>query len=879
MPENKAAKPKTGLQGVIELVNKGAEYPALELVKKDPQLAAMISKLVRGREPRRINPSDPNSFSTVNPIGMKETSDAIQNRINDAENMLQLFPDMELCAQILVSSILSPKDMMKTDILYKVSDAILGSELTSKLLDEVRTYLDREYGLDKELYFILREILFETGSHVKVILPESSVDVLINSSQAAQISTEDLREIFGPDNKIIGMGFLGDPSSAKTKRTIGLESFFERNIPIVTHPVIQSAYSGDKQVSMNVEVTDNFKLLKLPKIALANSRAKMRNMVRRQSVATESVATAQGFEASLYKNQQHIARPFVSVTPPDKASRRSVTKPLLLKWPSEAVLPVSMPGDEKTHIGYLVMIDEEGNPVSRTSSRNQLNELSTNLSDAQNGIGSFLLEKSRRNLMDQQDKSLKIPEATRIFTDLVEADLLDRFQNGAMGRKAMLARNTEVYQIMLARSLANQYTRLVFVPEELVTYYALKYYENGVGKSLLDDLRTLTSLRAIILFSRVMAMTKSSINVTHVDMEFDPNDPDPQKTADLAMHEIIKMRQQYFPLGINNPIDLMDWVQRAGLEVTFSGHPGLPQTKFNFETKNLQHTVPDDGLDEMLRKMAIMAIGLSPEQVDNGFSAEFATTIVQNNILLSKRVSQIQDVFAPLITDNVRKLTRNDIFLRSKIKAILEENMAEVEKSATDAGKEMLQNDKDNYLEALVDEFTETIEIELPKPDTTTVSTLSEAYDEYETALDKVLNAWVSDEFITENIAGEMSGSIGTIRATLKAYFLRKWQAENGYMAELNEITTNDENGQPSINLEDVMKNHVEGLLRGSVSYIKSLRPIAGAANKDLENMNVAETDSMGSGGSSSDYSSSDDSSGGSDSGLGGLGDLGDLGF
>lgn len=875
---NKAVKPKAGLQGVIDLVNKGSEYPALELVKKDTQLAAMISKLVRGREPRRINPSDPNSFSSVNPIGMKETSDAIQNRITDAENMLQLFPDLELSAQILVSSILSPKDMMKTDILYKVSDPLVGSELTAKLLDEVRTYLDKEYGLHKELYSILREILFETGSHVKVILPESSVDALINSSQAAQISTEDLKDIFGPDNKIIGMGFLGDPSTAKPSRTIGLESFFNRNIPVVTQPVIKSSYTAEKAIDLGIEVTDNFKLLKLPTIALANSRAKMRNMVRRQSVAVESVATDRGFEAALYKNQQNFAKPFVSIQTPDKAARRSVTRPLMLKWPSEAVLPVSLPGDEKKHMGYLVMIDEEGNPVSRMSSKNQMNELSTNLSDAQNGIGSFLLEKSRRNLKDQSDKSLKLPEATKIFTDLVEADLLDRLKNGAMGKKARLARNDEVYQIMLARSLSNQYTRLVFVPEELVTYYALKYYENGVGKSLLDDLRTLTSLRAIILFARVMAMTKSSINVTHVNMEFDPNDPDPQKTADLALHEIIKMRQQYFPLGINNPIDLMDWVQRAGLEVTFSGHPGLPQTKFDFETKNLQHTIPDEGLDEMLRKMSIMAIGLSPEQVDNGFSAEFATTIVQNNILLSKRVSQIQDLFTPLVTDNVRKLARNDIFLRDKMKSILTENIADVEKSATDAGKEMLQNDKDNYLEALVDEFTETIEVDLPKPDSTTIGTLSESYNEYEEALTKVLDAWVSSEFITENVAGELSGSIDTIKATLKAYFLRKWQAENGYMTELSEITTNDENGQPSINLEEIMKSHVEGLLRGAVKYIKSLRPISTAANKDLDNMNVSETDSMGGGGSSSSSydSSPDDTSGGGDDGLG---DLSGLGF
>ena len=883
MADKPSGKPKTGLDGVINLINKGAEYPALSLVKNDSQLAAMISKLVRGRETRKINPGDPNSFYNVNPIGLKDTSDAIQNRITDAENIMSLFPDMELSAQILTSSILSPKDMMKTDVLYTASEPLVGSELTSKLLEETQLYMNKEYGFDQGLYSLLHELLFETGSHVKVILPESTVDALINSSQAAQISTEDLSEIFTPDKKIVGMGFLGNPSGVKSQRSVGIESFFDRNISTVTHPEIMTSYDPAKKgISLGVEVSDNFKLLKLPEIAIKHSRARMRNMVRKQSVATESIATNQGFEAALYKNMQTNAKPFVTIPTPDKTVRRSVCKPLVLKWPSEAVLPVTLPGDETKHIGYMVMIDEEGNPVSRMSTRNQMNDLTTNLSDAQNSIGSFLLEKSRRNLKDQQDKTLRLPEATKIFGDIIESDLMDRLQNGALGRKARIARSEEVYQIMLARSFANQYTRLVFVPEELVTYYALKYYENGVGKSLLDDLRTLTSIRAIILFARVMAMTKSAINVTHVNMEIDPNDPDPQKTVTLATHEIIKMRQQYFPLGINNPIDLMDWVQRAGLEFTFTGHPGLPQTKFDFETKNLQHTVPDDALDEMLRKMSIMAIGLSPEQVDNGFSAEFATTIVQNNILLSKRVSQIQDLLTPLITDNARKIARNDIVLREKLKAILKENRADVEKSATEHGKKLLQDDEAAYYDALLDEFIEVMVLGLPKPDTTSVDTLSAAYSEYSDSLDKALESWVDGSFITENVAGEMSGSIDTIKATIRAYFLRKWQSENGYMTELNSITTIDETGQPSIDLKDIMTSHIEGLIRGSVNYLKSLAPIQAAANNDLQNMGASESDAAGSGASSfsTDSSSSDDGStdeGGGDGGddMGGLGDLG----
>lgn len=61
---------------------------------------------------------------------------------------------------------------------------------------------------------------------------------------------------------------------------------------------------------------------------------------------------------------------------------------------------------------------------------------------------------------------------------------------------------------------------------------------------------------------------------------------------EIAIHEVLRMRQQYFPLGINSPTDLVDWVQRAGVEFSFEGHPGLPNTKFDFDIKNMQHTIP-----------------------------------------------------------------------------------------------------------------------------------------------------------------------------------------------------------------------------------------------------------------------------------------------
>jgi hypothetical protein len=461
--------------------------------------------------------------------------------------------------------------------------------------------------------------------------------------------------------------------------------------------------------------------------------------------------------------------------------------------------------------------------------------MQTQLSSSTGSLSSFLLQKAKRNLINTDTRNLSVPQATQIYSDIVEADLVERLKNGLYGRKVNLSRSNEIYRIMLARSLANQYTRLVYIPAELASYFALKHYDNGVGKSYLDDLKILTSLRAILLFSKVMALTKNSIAVTHVNMTLDPNDPDPQKTVELAVHEIIKMRQQYFPLGINSPIDLVDWIQRAGFEFTFEGHPGLPQTKFDFDTKNMQHAIPDTELEETLRKQTLMAIGLSPETVDNGFSSDFATTVIANNVLLSKRVTQIQNQFTPQVTEYVRKILANDTYIRAECLAIINENKALVEKYLSDEDKEKFNNNVEAGIVDFYEQFIDTIEIGLPKPDVTTIQTQTEAFNEYSDSLDRALESWINTEFLSSEVIGEVSGVMDVLKSTFKAFFLRKWMSENGFLPELADITSTDEDGNAAIDLYQVMKDHNEGLMRSAVKYVQSMKPMKTAADEDLE--------------------------------------------
>lgn len=861
------------LNEVMSSLHTGDKIPAIDIVNSNPMLASIISKFSAALDPEKIDLDNNKSYYSLNQSKIQAISESIKTRNKDNENILQLFPDIELAIQILVSSILSPKDMMSIVLNYKNTEPIVSASLTGKLMDIISTSLEDDYKIKDDLPTILTDALFSTGSYVKAVIPESIVDKVINNRH--RISTEDFKNsadaLFNDKAEIVNLGFLGNTNS--TKKSVSLENFGEltkeTNYDSKVRVAINDSKLPDKKTSdaLLVEVVDNFDLLKLPDL-----------LEYKRSIVSSMLISNEGRKYTKTSlNELLFARPngkqsnFIALPKASSAKRKSVGKPLVIRLPSESVIPIYIPGDETKHIGYFVLIDAEGNPVTEDSNRTYMDGLS-NLGTIGNGAGDtlsgILLERAKKNIQGIQSfGDIKLENMTKIYSSIIEQDLTERLQNGIYGKNVKISDSQEIYRVMLARSLASQHTRLLFVPSDLVTYFAFKYFNNGVGKSYLDNIKLLTSLRAVMLFSKIMAMVKSAISITKVNMTIDPRDPDPRKTVETAIHDIVKMRQMYFPVGVTSPSDLVDWLNRAGLEFTFEGHPGLPDTKFEFETSNMQRDVPDEALDEALRKQTYMSIGLSPETVDSGMNAEFATTVVANNILFSKRVYMLGNMFSNQLTDYAKKLILYNEDVMTQLKTIVSENEETLMKNKSQEDKEFYNNNKEEYISNLVIDFVNSIKVELPKPDTTSITNQSAAYDEYIEALDKVIQHWVSSELISSDINGEISNNMDSIRNNIKSYFIRKWCMENGYMIELEELVTSDDEDKPILDLYHSLEDHSKALLKNGLKYINKMLPTKLKTDKELEKMGTeaGETDD----GLSDNTSSSDTNDTSSDDGLG----------
>ena len=789
----------------------GGKKPAGSILT-DPELASVIAKLQRPRDRVDTAISNPDGASGMTVAGAQEISRSIMARMEDNQNTMQLFPDIELAEQIVISSILAPKDMGSSELIYKLTDNRFPAVLTNELLGVLKEHISRNYKLREQCSDILADAMFKKGSHVKAILPESAVDELINSNSV--VATENIfpSDIFADrtGSSLTSMNLLGSPVPKDTTERRNPKYVLE-SIVNAGAGVSPSIYNEDESVRKAleglVEVTDNYNLLKFQKLVDAISVSSVRKAVGTRldkasmTFATESYKFFEGKKAEgkmteeqmkqlLYRNSVSQYKPFLTIPSKDNLRRKSVGRPMVIDIPSEAAVPIHVPGSPEKHIGYMVPVDADGNFITLGSAFDNATGMAGMMSSdkSNSSLGSLLTEKARKNLATQNEQPT-IENATEIYADIIEKDFLQRLANGKYGRELRIGRNMDIMRIMLIRALKAQFTRLVYVPAEYVTYFAFKYHDNGVGKSYLDDLANITSLRALVLFSKTMARVKSSIETTHVNVKLDPRDHDPAGTLEKAKHLIAKTRQQFFPHGLNRVVDLTDWISRAGIQITFEGHPKMPTTSFDFETKNMQHPPPDDGLEEDFRYQTYMHFGLSPDAVDTAAKSDFATVIEKSSIMFSKRVTVWSDAFSEDLTDYARKILNNDNELIDALLEVLKNHKSEIDSMMTDEEKEFYTTHPKEFSEFLIYQFSSSLKVDLPKPEFTSLQNMNTSFTDRANAYKAAIEYVIDESVLPSDLGGEASNYVATLQKVWLAGLMRKWMAENNYVPEVMEIS------------------------------------------------------------------------------------------
>ncbi len=839
------------------------------MVNSDPEQAAAIAKLVSShiRGPARDTEGArkvtvPNSHLFRNRLSKRAKKSV------DAAAVLKLLPDVELGIRILTSCILSPSDMTGGDMNWLGPEELLPSDINATLIKRIRQHFDRVYKIKPLLPKILRKCLAEDGSYPVCVIPENVIDDIINGQK--RLSMESIRGfVHEKSNLMKSIGILGSYKETETK---GLNVSFESmQATALKEDDGYGRLHFDNGHFKNeyVYVTDNPLVLRIQDInnVARSEKAKSAYSTIAQEAMGNPKITEYRIERSLYSKKDTKGEQVVAFKRPDELNRNTIGNPLIKRFPAESVIPVFVPGEPEKQIGFFICLDEEGVPIQAPGGDQYYNNLSSGFGGATNSsMTSGIIQRVKSNLGNNvsfDNQSTKHMEmSVQIYSELVEKDLLSRVKNGIRSSNVNISTNHQIYEIMLARTLSKKLTQMLYIPADYMTYIAFKHGDDGIGQSLLDDTATINALRIVLLFSDIIGSIKNSIGRTMTTLKLDERDPDPMKTIEIAQNEIVRGRQLSVPLSVSNVTDITDFIQRAGFEWKFEGHPSVPDVSFDFQDVQSNKARPDSDLQDSLRKASIMGTYVSPEMVDNGFNSEFAASVVANNILFSKRIIELQEIFNPQITDHLKKCVKFSQPLMADLKEILIQNKDKLkldEIEVHDYAGNLIDDERKEkiVINDLLDKFLEGFAVELPKPSSVTLDQQMTDLETYSSAVDKALDlAYMNDQIINENSMGEFSQNIEMLKGLYKAHFMRRYLTEKGILTELADITSLDEEGKPAIDMPADTEEHLLSLIRSMIPTVAVLNTMKSKVEGAVNDLGFnppeevqAPTDSGGGGG------------------------------
>lgn len=947
----------------LQLKNKSSAKDLDEKdIKGNPAVYALLSKLNSSRQEESFKNNGDLSNTTPDLDYMLGISSEKAQEIDDNETIMQLLPDMERAAQILCSYILSPKYLMKPELQFRPPKNLFPQNTITIITDEIKKYFKKHHDIEGKLYKILYDILFLKGAHITAVIPEASLDEIINSdlvdqsqeSYSIRLSQESLSHVeqLLLNSNRPSRGFLGQPNYQENH-----PKQFTRK-PMVSHESVEVHFGNtedgfEPKVSKSTEhyntsirVPENIEF-ELPKeyakthkdaadksleiseegvwnikfdssklstlIEVTDDLSILRqSFIRKEMLSQESARAAgipTGFkptslERETFSDRNIIDKIFRKIDDinsyntdvlelkklknDNQTARENLDEPIFINYPVEAVIPIFKPGAPSEHVGYLALHDEEGNPLSKAKPVNYYRELANGYNSRMtvNTMASSLIQQGKtmfEGFSNKLDEARQLEMLSRIHSNAIIKDILDRLKNGLYGKNLDVGDSAEVSRIMFYRALRGQRTRVLFVPKEVMSYMAFDYDNRGFGISLLDNMKVLISLRIQFMLAQLRAGIMNSIPETLVTLRIDEKDPDPRKTIQIANVMALQSRSNSgLIIGASNVQTIEDRVNQSNIRMAIeSDNPKIPQIGHDISKTTADIPAPDNDVAEGIKRDTIMGTGLTPDMVDNSLSTEFAANVLQGNFITSLIAFQKQDRFNPLLTDFVRKVITVSPYLHKRLREIVRDNLDEIIENIKEASgdktlsvKGLASSALEVLIDGIIDKFTSAFEVTLPAPPNDNHESKAEQLQQYEERVDKAIEFVISQDVIPESLVSEDgTDMVEQYAKIVKGDLLRDWMLENNYMPEIMNYITVSDDGVQTYEKNKAIRDLTVKTVKAMTEFFKEGKNIADSTSAVLKANDMVIEDDYSSSSSDSD---SDSSGGDMEDPFGDMGDMGD---
>ena len=687
------------------------------------EISAYSNALYVTPEYRRPNLQGSEIISYLNPVH-KTVGD---KRIS-VEKMRQAAPEIEQSRILVSSSILSPNDLQEGEFIFSFENipAVNNDPTLSEDIAEVfDQFFNEELQLGIKSYDWIGDIQYGGGSKPILILPiATQLDLRYRDGDDIKNDLKDEAEIYpfhgktpnagmesfdaylkhlSPDDDYTYSGEAGkkltwkaalegiDPSQELADLVPSMESFGvrvptpfrDRNAPAMLDDSEYSLdyVSGLESMIVNLrtrlEEGDLIKLSENPEIIRFNTDYKLKSKT-------------QLTEALLKKYQKNrnpaIIREELVDLKTNSAKFKHQGHPTLIELPPESVVPICIPGAPDQHLGYFVMIDQFGQPLTIENSG-----MMDNSKDCDGcGGGSGNVNAAYEALFGTgccAHYGLRGPGNIQSAGNMIFNHMLDKYlksrMKGIFNRTDLsIGRFNAVATTLFYRLLARKETMIVFVSPELLHYFAFSYDPvTGVGISKLNDIGFLLSMRLHYVIANIIALANDAVQQKIINVSVD------EKAANLeglldAIGNIFVAKQK-----LNSSIDPSEIIRNIysnSVAVVPRNVPGLGEFSIEPTVQNTQSVKPDSQLLEQLDNLLVSHLDVPPSALNQLSEPEYAKSLVTYNLFFAKKIARYQRIWCSQIEEFIRDYATFREKLPPKVKRMLADNPNVYSEASTD---------------------------------------------------------------------------------------------------------------------------------------------------------------------------------------------------
>lgn len=590
----------------------------------------------------------------------------------DNEMIKRIAPEINMAAAIVIPSIISPNDLRDNQISIVSESKHITQDLNTKISAMLEEHFNNDLKLSDKIPDWLYDMLYSTGAHPVMILPVSELDQMINDPEALvpgtesfrnfkNLSIDHLRPIFG----------IGDPSplddhqvdTLSTRITPAIESIVDQYVSEATDidgkdsKIASYNRSKAKKDTALPEHLKKFVKAAIENMSIADNPDVLKINKAKQQNAVDAITD------KLKKVYRYKEAPFVSLGHGN--TKKDVNHPVFIELPTESVIPIFVPGSPNDHIGYFVLIDEFGNPIRSDLDNTPKTTQSQSLTESLYTAFGF-----PQDSIVSQNKRVQTSLMSDVYQQIITNHIKQRLEsNGLINTD--IGTDNSIYRCMFQRLLSAKKTRLLFVPRELLTYFCFKHNEDGTGRSKLEDIKFILSLKMTVLICRYLSQMNMAVNRRTIELTIPDVVADPIAYIEAIKRNVIDKSMVNFSW---NPQDITTDLAQRSISVKAKGIAGAGDFEIINEQNQYQENTPDDGLSESLDKLIVLTLEVPPAAMNNLSENEYSRSVATVNIFFGRNMAKHQKIFCGHATSLIRNYTLLSTPLRDKIKELLSGN-------------------------------------------------------------------------------------------------------------------------------------------------------------------------------------------------------------